>query len=78
MRKSASDITVATSFVSIAFTSMYPMPRCDANISPISVPNRVKEKPMRKPETIYGSAAGTMMFEAVCIPLSRMARAARK
>ena len=54
------------------------MPRCEANISPISVPSKVSAKPMRKPETISGSAAGTMMVKAVCATVRRIARAERR
>ena len=42
----------------IAFISRNPSPRCEANISPSSVPISVREKPMRSPVKISGKAAG--------------------
>ena len=37
------------------------------------VPSKVSEKPMRRPEKISGSAAGSRMCSAVCAGVSRSA-----
>ena len=60
----------------IAWISRWPMPRCEANISPSSVPISVSEKPMRMPVKISGIAAGSSTRAAMRDGGSRITRAA--
>src|ERR1039458_1243154 len=55
--------------------SMKPIPRSDANSSPTSVPKSASETPMRMPEKISGSAAGSSTVRTVCAGVSRITRA---
>src|SRR6188768_267841 len=59
MRSSASDMINSTLFTPSAFISRKPSPRLEPNISLITVPSSVTEKPMRSPVKISGNAAGS-------------------
>ena len=54
-----------------------PRPRCEANISPISTPSIVSEKPTRTPVISSGITAGVSTVEAVCQGESRITRLVR-
>ncbi len=60
----------------IAWISRWPIPRCEANISPSSVPIKVSEKPMRMPVKISGIAAGSRTRARDARGVSRITRAA--
>ncbi len=69
---------VAMSPRPMAWVMRNPRPRRDANISPISTPSSVSEKPMRAPAITSGITAGRATVNAVCRAVRRRTRAVRQ
>ena len=64
--------------MAMAFISRKPSPAFAANISPISTPSRLSEKPSRRADASDGMMAGTSTVNAACVGVSRSARAVRR